>query len=337
MDRTAFWMRAAHMSGRLDLSSFVRDHRDPSDHCADAPALVRAGLRLDQAARLCAGPVPRTVRPHLRVVAPPYPARLARQPHAPPVLFHEGALSLLERPAVAVVGTRRCTPEGRQHARALGRAVAAAGGVVVSGGAWGIDAEAHRAAEGATIAVLGQGIAAPMTRRLRALCDHILEAGGLLLSEFPPETPAQAWTFPLRNRVVAGLSAGVVVVEAAQRSGALITARDAAELGREVWAVPGDPRDPARAGCLRLIRDGARVYLSPGELLDELGLDGGAAPAPADATGLVAQLADAPTIEALVARTGKPLPALLRALAGLQLAGIVERTADDRYRAATGG
>lgn len=331
MDTTAFWMRAARLSGRLDLSAFVLASRDPAGLADDPAGLVRGGVRLDHAARLCSDHWVPPGRPFLTLVDERYPRALANLPFAPPVLFWEGNLAILDRPCVAVVGTRRCSPSGRRHAQRLARALHRAGATTVSGGAWGIDSEAHLSAPSSTVAVLGQGLAARRTTRLGRLCDSILGAGGLVLSEFPPHTHAAAWTFPQRNRVVAGLTLGTVVIEASLRSGARITARHALEYGREVWALPGDPNDDHRAGCLLMIQEGARVYLGPEGVLEEL------EPLPAphrsrESSPLLAALVDAPDLETLAQRTGRPLTALLRELGKLELAGHVERTAGDRYR-----
>lgn len=331
MDTTAFWMRAARLSGRLDLSAFVLASQDPAALVGDPSALVRQGVRLDHAARLASDHWVASALPFLTLLDGRYPRALASLPFVPPVLFWEGDLSLLERPCVAVVGTRRCSPSGRRHAQRLARALQRAGATIVSGGAWGIDAEAHLAAPASTVAVLGQGLAARRTSRLRRLCDTILGAGGLLLSEFPPPTHAAAWTFPQRNRVVAGLSLGTVVLEASLRSGARITARHAAEYGREVWALPGDPDDDHRAGCLVMIQEGAQVYLGPEGVLEELGPLPDAA-RPEAASPLLAALADGPDLETLARRTGSSLRVLLRELGELELAGHVERTTGDRYR-----
>lgn len=190
-----------------------------------------------------------------------YPAQLREVPDAPEPLYVRGALTREDALAVAVVGSRLATGYGIGVAEGLGAALAARGITVVSGLARGIDSAAHRGAlraGGRTIAVLGSGadvIYPPENRRLAAE----IEARGALLSQFAPGTPALAHHFPLRNRVIAGLALGVVVVEAAERSGALITARIAAELGREVMAVPGRVTSPASRGAHALIRDGAAL------------------------------------------------------------------------------
>ncbi|MFT3754763.1 MAG: DNA-processing protein DprA [Pseudoxanthomonas sp.] len=205
--------------------------------------------------------------------SPDYPALLRRIASPPFALFVEGDPALLWHPAVAVVGSRSPTAGGRDNARDFSRALAAAGLCVGSGMAAGIDTAAHTAAlsveGGLTVAVLGTGpdIAYPSSNA--ALRERIVERGAVL-SEHPPGTRAKASHFPSRNRILAGLSLGTLVVEAAERSGALITARLAAEAGREVFAIPGSIHNPMARGCHRLIRDGAALVESAGELVASL-------------------------------------------------------------------
>jgi DNA processing protein len=202
-----------------------------------------------------------------------YPPMLRRIAAAPLALFVEGDPNLLWRPAVAVVGSRSPTAGGRDNAYAFSRAFAAAGIVVVSGMAAGIDAAAHEAAlaapEGATVAVLGTGpdVVYPLSNA--GLRDRIA-ARGALVSEHPPGTKAIQSHFPSRNRIIAGLALGTLVVEAAERSGALITARLAGESGREVFAVPGSIHNPLARGCHRLIREGAGLVESAREVIAAL-------------------------------------------------------------------
>lgn len=184
----------------------------------------------------------------------------------PDRFWAQGDVGLLREQGMAVVGSRRCTATGRDNARRVAAGILQAGGVVVSGLAAGIDAEAHDAAPGRTIAVLGQGIQSPMARWQQALRDRLLRAGGLVLSEFPADAPGADWTFPKRNRMIAALSRAVVVVEAASRSGSKITANFGAEMGREVWAIPGPPDVESCAGCLDLIEHGALVVRSVSDL-----------------------------------------------------------------------
>ncbi|MCJ7725861.1 MAG: DNA-processing protein DprA, partial [Acidimicrobiia bacterium] len=202
-----------------------------------------------------------------------YPPSLGGIPDAPDVLFVRGTLPAV--PAVAVVGTRRCTAYGRNLARADGAAIAAAGWTTVSGLARGIDAEAHQGtvdAGGPGIAVLGSGSNVIYPAEHRRLHDRLVETGGAVVTEYPPGTPPEAWRFPPRNRIIAGLSAVVVVVEAAVKGGALITASAALDQGTTVLAVPGDVGRVASEGCNLLIRDGAVPVLGPEDLVEAVSL-----------------------------------------------------------------
>ena len=182
-----------------------------------------------------------------------YPAALRRTGSPPPVLCVEGSLDVLQRPAVAIVGTRDCTGYGRRVARRLAEQLAQGGRVVVSGLARGIDEEAHLGAcdAGATVAVLGHGLGHTAPASHRGLRRRIVAQGGAMVSAWPDDVAPRPFTFPQRNAWISGLSDAVVVVEAGERSGALITARWASQDGREVFAVPGPVGAPASAGCLR--------------------------------------------------------------------------------------
>ena len=199
-----------------------------------------------------------------------YPKALAAAEDAPPVLLVIGEAHLLARPAVAVVGARNASTNGRRMAREIATGLAADGMIVVSGMARGIDAAAHEGAlEGGTAAVLAGGPDVVYPEENRGLYDEILERG-VILAELPPGLVPQARHFPRRNRVISGLSLGVVVVEAAVRSGSLITARLANEQGREVMAVPGSPLDPRCRGTNDLIRKGATMVENAGDVLAAL-------------------------------------------------------------------
>jgi DNA processing protein len=191
----------------------------------------------------------------------------------PPTLYVIGATSAL--PAIGVVGTRTCTRYGVALAEAFGAALAKAGWITVSGLARGIDAAAHRGAldaGGEAVAVLGSGIDVVYPAENRVIYDRILGRQGAVMSEYPPGTRPDRWRFPARNRIIAAIASAVVVVEAGAKGGALITARLAAELGRPVFAVPGDVVRPASVGCNLLIRDGAHPALGPGDLVTEIEL-----------------------------------------------------------------
>jgi len=200
---------------------------------------------------------------------PDYPALLRRIANPPLALFVAGDPALLWHPAVAVVGSRSPTAGGRDNARDFAHALATTGLGVTSGLAAGIDTVAHEAAlaaDSTTVAVLGNGIDLPYPRGNAGLHARIVERGAVV-SEYPPGTEAQRGFFPARNRIIAGLSLGVLVVEAAERSGALITARLASEAGRDVFAVPGSIHNPMARGCHRLIRDGAGLVESAHEVI----------------------------------------------------------------------
>jgi len=206
---------------------------------------------------------------------PRYPLALAALEDAPPLLQCRGSLESLARPAVAIVGARNASANGQRFAFDLARDLAQAGCTLVSGLARGIDAAAHEGAlaaagEGVTVAVMAGGLDVPYPRQHAALAETIAMRG-LLVTEMPPGTEPQARHFPRRNRIIAGLSLATVVVEAAERSGSLITARLALEQGREVLAVPGSPRDPRAAGPNRLIRDGATLVRHADDVLQSLG------------------------------------------------------------------
>lgn len=204
---------------------------------------------------------------------PDYPAQLRRIADAPVALFVTGNPTALWHPSVAVVGSRTPTPAGRENAHDFAHALAASGWSVASGMAAGVDTAAHAAAlsvGGLTVAVLGTGPDVPYPAANASLHARIAQ-GGAVVSEYPPGTGAVAFHFPARNRILAGLALGTLVIEAAERSGALITARLASEAGREVFAVPGSIHNPLARGCHRLIRDGAGLVESAAELTATLG------------------------------------------------------------------
>lgn len=216
-----------------------------------------------------------------------YPEHLAALPDAPDLLFVRGLLPAT--PAVAVVGTRRCTSYGRHIAADYGAAIAQAGWPLVSGLARGIDGAAHTgtvAGAGQGVAVLGSGIDVMYPREHRSLALDLIRFGGAVVSESPPGTPPEAWRFPPRNRIISGLAAAVVVVEATVRGGALISAEAALLHGRQVFAVPGDVGRASSEGCNLLIRDGAFPVLSAADLVESLELVLGPAPSRVERTGI---------------------------------------------------
>lgn len=201
-----------------------------------------------------------------------YPERLRRLPDAPLVLFYEGNPALLDLPALAIVGSRRGSREARSICRRLALSLSEEGVIVVSGLAAGIDAEAHRGAlqgKGSTIAVMGTGLDTTYPPENMSLRQEIAKQG-LLVTEYLPAVPPAGYHFPMRNRIIAGLSLGVIVAEASEKSGSLITARLARELGRPVYVVPNRYRASASAGCADLLRAGACPVLDAADIISEL-------------------------------------------------------------------
>ncbi|GMV01947.1 MAG: hypothetical protein AMXMBFR52_16030 [Burkholderiales bacterium] len=293
-------------------------------------------------------------RHHLVTLADPrYPPRLLGIGDPPPVLFVLGDPDALSRPTIAIVGSRQATRAGLDHAHAFARALADAGLQVCSGLAQGIDAAAHRGAlagRAGTVAVVGTGIDRVYPAGHAALADAIA-ARGAVLSELPLGTQVQRANFPRRNRLIAGLSLGVLVVEAARQSGSLITARQAAEFGREVMAIPGSIHSPVSKGCHQLIREGAKLVESAEDVLVELRAQMPAAaptvartappdssapgapdtPSPAAALLLRALGWEPADPDTLAERTGQPIGAVAAHLLELELAGLAERWVDGRY------
>ncbi len=203
---------------------------------------------------------------------PYYPPLLKQTDDPPPVLFVLGRPELMVRPQVAIVGSRNATPGGLRHARDFAATLSRAGFIITSGLAVGVDAEAHEGCLGAggeTLAVMGTGPDKVYPARHKALARRIFDQGALI-SLFPPGTPVRPGNFPARNRIISGMSLGTLVVEAGLRSGSLITARLAAEQGREVFAIPGSVHNPLARGCHRLIRDGARLVETAAEIIEAL-------------------------------------------------------------------
>lgn len=267
---------------------------------------------------------------------PAFPFLLASIHDPPPGLFLRGVASpdFLSRPSVAVVGARSCTDYGAHVARTLARDLAAAGVVVVSGLARGIDGWAHRGAlegGGPTVAVLGCGIDRDYPRAHAALAAQLAETG-LIVSEYPPGVVPAPWRFPARNRIVAGLAAATVVVEARDRSGALITADLALEEGREVLAVPGEITSSLSRGTNALLRLGAAAVTSAADVLEAIGLSpleiGDPEPPSGPAAAVLNALdAGAATADELARMTGIDSAAAAAALTELELAGLVSAAA----------
>ena len=260
---------------------------------------------------------------------PEYPALLAQIDDAPPLLFIAGDPGILEKPQLAVVGSRRASRPGMDTAAAFSRSLAGAGFVITSGLALGIDGAAHQAAlevGGQTIGVLGTGLENFYPQRHRRLAAAMIAQGSAVVSEFPLDAAPQAANFPRRNRIISGLSLGVLVVEASMASGSLITAKLAAEQGREVYAIPGSIHHPGAKGCHQLIREGAVLVETIEHILEGLrGWQALSQPAPIPVTHpLVALLHAAPqTSEGLAIASGRTLSQVLATLTELELEGQV--------------
>ena len=294
---------------------------------------------------------------------PAYPPGLLETHDPPPVLYVNGRPDLLSRSSIAIVGARHATPGGQENARDFARHLANTGWGVISGLAAGIDTAAHQGAlaagpkGGSTIAVLGTGIDIVYPARNRDLA-HQIAAQGALVSEFPLGCKALPHQFPRRNRIVAGLSRGVLVVEAALQSGSLITARQASEIGREIFAIPGSIHSPLSRGCHALIRQGAKLVESGQDIIEELqsnlpGVvipsgeqdaeaanipDAGLNPRPGNNRGptddsvLKALGFDPLTVDTLLERTGLDIVQLSQRLTELELDGHIERLPDGRLQ-----
>ena len=316
--------------------------------------LARA-LGAAAAAALCDGPDPARLEAVLAWQRQPartvltlddarYPALLRETPDPPLVLYAAGRIELLGHPAFAIVGSRNATTQGMRNAESFAQVLSAHGLTVVSGMALGIDAAAHRGALDAgasSIAVLGCGIDVVYPRRHDALYQE-LATHGLLLSEFALGTPPLGRNFPRRNRIIAGMSRGCLVVEAALASGSLVTARLAADMGRDVFAIPGSIHSPLAKGCHQLIKQGAKLVDDAADILDELGIERDAAAAAApertappplgDAASVLAAVGHDPCdLDALAERTGLPVARLLAAVTQLELDARVERRHDGTY------
>jgi DNA processing protein len=326
---------AVFASGRRGVAGVVGDTLAARLFDADNAAAVAAGLAW------CAEPGNAIVT----LADAHYPPALLQTADPPLLLYVKGRTELLARPALAVVGSRNATAQGLANAEAFSRALSDAGLLIVSGLALGIDAAAHRGGldgAGSTLAFIGTGADRIYPARNAALARRIAETGAIV-SEFPLGTPSVAHNFPKRNRLIAGLAQGVLVVEAAPASGSLITARLAGELGREVLAIPGSIHSPLSRGCHQLIKQGAKLVESAQDVLEELRWQSAAVPAPADAsavpqasaveTSLLAALGFDPVdADTLCTRSKLTPDALFAILLELELAGRVARLPGGRFQ-----
>lgn len=369
-DQLAAWLRLTLLPGigpaqqRTLLAAFGLPQ-----HVFDSGRSAIAGVIGAQAAdRLLAPPDEARIRGALDWAAQPgnhlitladaeYPRTLLEIPDPPVVLYVKGDPALLQSPGLAVVGARSATPGGCANAEAFAEALAGAGLTIISGLALGIDAAAHHGAlqapDGRTVAVIGTGADRVYPARHQKLAHQIVTHGAIV-SEFPLGTPALPHNFPRRNRLIAGLARGVLVVEAAVGSGSLITARLATECGREVFAIPGSIHSPLARGCHRLIRDGAKLVETASDVLEELawGNPGQRHPQPETArshgTTSASRAAPAPSpeharvldalghdpldIDTLAGRCGLTLDALYAILLSLELDGQVGKVPGGRFQ-----
>ena len=271
-----------------------------------------------------------------------YPRLLAEIPVPPPVLYVKGSLSHEDAVAVSIVGTRKLTSYGREVTRRLATELTEAGVVVVSGLARGIDGIAHEAAlaaGGRTLAVLGSGVNVIYPPEHRHLAERVVESGGLI-SDYPPHRGPDAPNFPARNRIIAGMTLGTIVVEAPTRSGALITTDFALDYGREVFAVPGSVLSAASSGCHHLLRQGARLVTCAADVLDDLNLvvPGETAaqqqslPLDEDERRLLALLTGEPQhIDEVVAAVARPVAQVAALLLTMELKGLIHNVGAQHY------
>lgn len=355
-DQTSAWLRLSLTPGLTGsaLRKLLSAMRTPAAilassrsallQCVDAEladAVVRGPSPHDYEAALAWGEQPGQ---HLLVPdGPHYPELLRETPDPPPVLYAAGHIELLRNQlCIAIVGSRNATAQGMRNAERFATAISEAGCCVVSGLALGIDAAAHRgglAARGSSIAVLGNGIDVVYPRRNATLFEE-LKSNGLVLSEFPLGSSPLAANFPRRNRVIGGISRGCLVVEAAIPSGSLITARIAAELGREVFAIPGSIHSPLSKGCHYLIKQGAKLVESAQDVLEEFNFDFVARNETSNEPSMDTQSNDVLnalghdpcTLEALLERTQLSTDRLLSILVQLEIAGHVSTLPGGHYQ-----
>jgi DNA processing protein len=330
----------------------LREHFDPLGDIQHAPLKLLQGLLSIEAdqAEVVKNPLRKAeMRQQVEelrssavaIVDPEYPPLLREMVDPPFALFYRGDLSLLQKPMVAMVGSRRASPYGTNAAMHLAQQLVSAGVVVVSGLARGIDAASHQAtldAGGLTVGVLGTGIDIIYPRSHTKLTRDIANRG-LLLTEFPAGTPPLAANFPIRNRVISGICLGTVIVEATSRSGSLITARTAAEQGREVFAVPGSIFAAGTEGTHRLIQYGAKLVHDANDILEELpgGLRLPETKAPPEPESPLREVLavftreEAIHIDALAAKLGGDVASVSNAVLQLELAGWIRALPGSRY------
>ncbi|BCB25120.1 DNA processing protein DprA [Sulfurimicrobium lacus] len=326
--------------------SLLQSFGEPAKIFAARPGALEKVVRAPIARAIATGPDQDAVAPTLRWLEEPgnhivtladtdYPRGLLEIPDPPPLLYVKGRRDLLNQPALAIVGSRNATPQGLTNAQTFARFLSDSGLCIVSGMALGIDGAAHRGAlQGAasSIAVVGTGLDIVYPARHRDLA-HELAQNGALVSEFPIGTPSKSQNFPRRNRIISGISQGCLVIEAALQSGSLITARLAAEQGRDVFAIPGSIHSPLAKGCHFLIKQGAKLVENAQDILDEFGYPAAASTiSPCQPTSATSENEkrlrhclgfDPIAIDALVACSGLTSDSVCAILLSMELAGQV--------------
>ena len=328
----ADWLRRGDPPGAVLRRLLAGRARDEPDQDLDVRALAADAIRRADQASIAAIPWS----------AASYPAALTTIVDPPPVLWTRGRAEALSAPAVAIVGSRAASPYGLAVAEQLAADLAANGLVIVSGLARGVDSAAHRgalAAGGVTVAVLGSGVDVIYPPEHAPLAKAI-DATGAVISELVPGTSPQQWFFPLRNRIISGLSRAVVVIEAGEKSGSLITARCALDQGRDVLAVPGNVLSGRNRGAHALLKDGAKIVECADDILEELGMgagDGRALTAATSATAPRDPILDclvpgeASDLDEISERSGLKTARLLPRLFELELHGRVRRVGGGRF------
>jgi DNA processing protein len=335
----AEWLRRGDVPHTIVRRLISASAREESGASTDVGALAADAIRRAEVASIAAVPWSHAA----------YPAALTAIADPPPVLWTRGNIDALGAPAVAIVGSRAATPYGLAVAEQLAADLAARGLVVISGLARGVDSSAHRGAlagGGTTIAVLGSGVDVMYPPEHAPLAKAIDAAGGAVISELVPGTGPQRWFFPLRNRIISGLSRAVVVIEAGEKSGSLITARCALDQGRDVLAVPGNILSGRNRGAHALLKDGAKIVESADDILEELGMStaisGARPPGADDGQGLTPERVVDPVLDSLVPgeacdldeiseRSGLKSPSLLPRLFELEMQGLVRRAGGGRF------
>ncbi|HET6265448.1 MAG TPA: DNA-processing protein DprA [Usitatibacter sp.] len=350
------WLRLTLVPGVSPKAqqNLLRALGPPEQALASRPRDIARAVGDEEAKRLAAGPDAKLIEKTLRWLSTPghhllalgdaaYPQVLLEIPDPPTVIYAVGRVEFLGCPSLAVVGSRNATPQGARDAEAFARDLSAAGLTIVSGLALGIDGAAHRGGlseRGSTVAVLGTGADRVYPAGHRGLAHEIADRG-CLASEFPLGTPPTSGNFPQRNRLISGLARGVLVIEAAERSGSLITARCAGEQGREVFALPGSIHSPLARGCHKLIREGAKLVECAQDVLTELGI---ASDSPKSAkakerdssSSVLRAMGHGPvSVDEIAHATGQSAAAISAELARLEIAGRVEPLAGGRFQRVT--